>query len=130
HRGPAPGHAGPGGVPLRAGRGDAPADRDLQRRAHEAGPRQPRAAALGRGDASDRVARRLMRVIDMECSVPKRADGDAPAATSGAADAERPAGYGMANYERIFRSRQGGGDARPTDRAAYVGELAAYVDLL
>ena len=76
-----------------------------------------------------------MRVIDMECSVPKLATGndDTPAAsaTSPAASvAQRPAGYGMANYERIFRSRQGGGDARPTDRAAYVGELAAYVELL
>jgi len=72
-----------------------------------------------------------MRVIDMECSVPKRADGDGatrapapPAATAGPADAGRPAGYGMANYERIFRSRQGGGDARPdAELSAYVAEL-------
>ena len=64
-----------------------------------------------------------MRVIDMECSVPKRpADsGDAPrSAAPGTGD--RPAGYGMANYERIFRSRREGGDARPT------AELAAYVE--
>ena len=70
-----------------------------------------------------------MRVIDMECSVPRRADGDAPAAAPPAAASavpspERPAGYGMANYERIFRSRQGGGDARPTT------DLSAYVELL
>ncbi|HEV2057031.1 MAG TPA: hypothetical protein VGV06_17965 [Methylomirabilota bacterium] len=30
----------------------------------------------------------------------------------------------MANYERIFRSRQDGGDARPAT------ELSAYVELL
>ena len=70
-----------------------------------------------------------MRVIDMECSVPRRADGDAtaappPAAAPVAPSPERPAGYGMANYERIFRSRQGGGDARPAT------ELSAYVALL
>ncbi len=70
-----------------------------------------------------------MRVIDMECSVPKRAaqDGDAPGASApapGAPAAERPAGYGMANYERIFRSREGGGDTRPAT------ELSAYVELL
>ena len=69
-----------------------------------------------------------MRVIDMECSVPKRvaADGAAPAASAptGAPGAERPAGYGMANYGRIFRSRKDGGDARPTT------ELSAYVEML
>ena len=70
-----------------------------------------------------------MRVIDMECSVPKRPAGDgeaegAPATPQAASASERPAGYGMANYERIFRSRQGGGDARPTT------ELSAYVDML
>jgi hypothetical protein len=64
-----------------------------------------------------------MRVIDMECSVPKRAgDGEAPA--PGAPAPERPAGYGMANYERIFRGRQGGGDTRPkTDLDVWVKEL-------
>lgn len=64
-----------------------------------------------------------MRVFDMECSVPKRADTQPPAA-SAAPRADQPAGYGMANYERIFRSRQGGGDARPKT------ELSAYVELL
>jgi len=71
-----------------------------------------------------------MRVIDMECSVPKHVAGDgqdpaapAPAAAAGAA-AERPAGYGMANYARIFRSRREGGDTRPAT------ELAAWVDQL
>jgi hypothetical protein len=64
-----------------------------------------------------------MRVIDMECSVPKRVTDGEPTAP-GASAAERPAGYGMANYERIFRSRRGGGDARPTT------ELSAYVEML
>ncbi len=68
----------------------------------------------------------MMRVIDMECSVPRRAGDDAAAVPApGAAAPERPAGYGMANYERIFRSRQGGGDARPTtERSAFVDQLA------
>ncbi len=77
---------------------------------------------------ADREDRR-MRVIDMECSVPRRAagDGEAPAAAAPAAPppaVERPAGYGMANYERIFRSRRDGGDTRPA------AELSAYVELL
>jgi len=56
----------------------------------------------------------------MECNVPKRGAGNggapAPAAAAAAPSAttgERPAGYGMANYERIFRSRAAGGDPRP-----------------
>jgi uncharacterized protein len=70
-----------------------------------------------------------MRVIDMECNVPKRTaePGEAPAASTPAATpapAERPAGYGMANYERIFRSRRDGGDPRP-DTA-----LAEYITML
>jgi predicted TIM-barrel fold metal-dependent hydrolase len=70
-----------------------------------------------------------MRVIDMECSIPKPAHGAAPPpapppGAPGAAGAERPAGYGMANYERIFRSRKDGGDARPTT------ELSAFVEML
>ena len=68
-----------------------------------------------------------MRVIDMECSVPKRApSGDASVADKSpdAPVAERPPGYGMANYERIFRSRRDGGDARPDT------ELSAYMELL
>jgi uncharacterized protein len=71
-----------------------------------------------------------MRVIDMECSIPKPADGEAapapapPPGAPGATVAERPAGYGMANYGRIFRSRKDGGDARPTT------ELSAFVEML
>jgi len=64
-----------------------------------------------------------MRVIDMECNVPRHAsaDADAPAAP---ATAERPAGYGMANYGRIFRSRREGADPRPDT------EISAYVKFL
>jgi uncharacterized protein len=69
-----------------------------------------------------------MRVIDMECNVPKLATGEAKASGSSAAAAaeatERPVGYGMANYERIFRSRRDGGDPRPNT------EMAEYVKLL
>jgi predicted TIM-barrel fold metal-dependent hydrolase len=65
-----------------------------------------------------------MRVIDMECNVPRRAGAAAPTAGVEPTAAARPAGYGMANYERIFRSRQGGGDPRPDT------ELSAYVQLL
>src|SRR5262245_44648633 len=76
---------------------------------------------------------RLMRVIDMECNVPKLTSGDAPAVSAAAAPpasaaapsaAERPAGYGMANYERIFRSRAAGGDPRPNT------EISEYVKML
>ena len=70
-----------------------------------------------------------MRVIDMECNVPKRASGDGEAGdasvpTAPETTAARPAGYGMANYGRIFRSRREGADPRP-DVA-----LAAFVDTL
>jgi predicted TIM-barrel fold metal-dependent hydrolase len=68
-----------------------------------------------------------MRVIDMECSVPRRTPGTAaaPAAPAPAAPAaERPAGYGMANYERIFRSRREGGDPRPD------AEMKDYLQML
>jgi hypothetical protein len=58
-----------------------------------------------------------MRVIDMECNVPKLVTADATASASSGAAApeatERPAGYGMANYERIFRSRSAGGVRTP-----------------
>jgi predicted TIM-barrel fold metal-dependent hydrolase len=68
-----------------------------------------------------------MRVIDMESNVPRPASSEAvspPAPAPAASAPERPAGYGMANYERIFRSRAGGADPRPTT------ELAAFVALL
>ena len=68
-----------------------------------------------------------MQVIDMECNVPKPAAGDgaAPAAAPPVvARAGQPAGYGMANYGRIFQSRSDGGDARPaTAMSEYVAVL-------
>jgi uncharacterized protein len=64
-----------------------------------------------------------MRVFDMECSVPKRADTP-PTAAPATPRAGQLAGHGMANYGRIFRSRKDGGDARPKT------ELSAYVELL
>jgi hypothetical protein len=65
-----------------------------------------------------------MRVIDMECNVPKLAPAETPAASASAAATDRPAGYGMANYERIFRSRSAGGDPRPNT------EISEYVKML
>jgi uncharacterized protein len=67
-----------------------------------------------------------MRVIDMEGNVPRRAAGDGGAvpAASEPAPTERPPGYGMANYGRIFRSRREGANPRPDT------ELADYVELL
>ena len=68
-----------------------------------------------------------MRVIDMECNVPRRTTGTtaAPATPAPAVPAaERPAGYGMANYERIFRSRREGGDPRPD------AEMKEYLQML
>ncbi len=63
----------------------------------------------------------MVRIIDMECSVPHGLVGEAepaparpePAATAGGGAPGQPAGYGMANYSRIFRSRREGADHRP-----------------
>ncbi|HEV8438602.1 MAG TPA: amidohydrolase family protein [Methylomirabilota bacterium] len=71
----------------------------------------------------------MARIIDMECSVPRggASEGE-PAAASpepGGVDPGQPAGYGMANYARIFRSRRPGADHRPAmDLDAYVAMLA------
>ena len=61
----------------------------------------------------------MVRIIDMECSVPHGLPGEltttyAPSTPAGG-ESERgqPAGYGMANYARIFRSRRADGDHRP-----------------
>jgi uncharacterized protein len=69
----------------------------------------------------------MVRIIDMECSVPRGAEGDAPSApatTAGSGSAGQPAAYGMGNYGRIFRSRREGADHRPGI------DLDAYVDML
>ena len=67
-----------------------------------------------------------MRIIDMESNVPKRvgsepAGGEPPAPANAE---QRPAGYGMANYGRIFRSRAEGKD--PSAKS----EIVEYVKLL
>src|SRR5690349_12929135 len=72
-----------------------------------------------------------MQVIDMECNVPKAGAGNdaaptavPPTAAPVADQAGQPAGYGMANYGRVFRSRSDGGDARPkTTISEYVAVL-------
>jgi len=74
----------------------------------------------------------MVRIIDMECSVPHGLVGEAeptsartePASAAGGGDPGPPAGYGMANYSRIFRSRREGADHRPAmDVDAYVAML-------
>jgi hypothetical protein len=73
----------------------------------------------------------MMRIIDLECSLPRReTDPPESAPTEAAAPyadhtAQHP-GYGMANYGRIFRSRAEGdnrGPAMPMD--AYMDKLAS-----
>ena len=65
----------------------------------------------------------MPRIIDMECSVPYGAAAEAKPAPAAGAGAQ-PAGYGMANYGRIFRARREGADHRPDV------ELDAYVEKL
>ena len=60
----------------------------------------------------------MVRIIDMEVSVPHFEPADGGPATSPpsyatAGDPERPAGYGLANYGRIFHARREGEDHRP-----------------
>jgi hypothetical protein len=69
----------------------------------------------------------MPRIIDMECSVPYAEEKPEPASaepTAPGGEPERPAGYGMANYGRIFRARREGEDHRPSV------DLDAYVDML
>ena len=70
----------------------------------------------------------MPRIIDMECSVPHAAEKPEPTTAEPAAppgEPARPAGYGMANYGRIFRARREGEDHRPSvDLDAYVEMLA------
>ena len=67
----------------------------------------------------------MVRIIDMECNVPRQAPGEAEPglATPGSAS-ERPAGYGMANYGRIFRSRRAGDDCPKMAMDAFVDRLS------
>src|SRR5262249_60620651 len=61
----------------------------------------------------------MVRIIDMECSIPHGLPGELSSSyverPAGGTDADRgqPEGYGMANYARIFRARREGGDHRP-----------------
>lgn len=69
----------------------------------------------------------MVRIIDMECNVPRPATGEAVAdagAPPPGPEVERPGDYGMANYRRIFRSRREGSDAPTMDMDAYVEMLA------
>jgi len=71
----------------------------------------------------------MTRIIDMEVSVPRFDVGDSQAHTepgrgAPAVDTERPAGYGMANYARIFKGRQEGADHRPAS------ELDTFMEML
>jgi len=71
----------------------------------------------------------MVRIIDMECSIPRGASETDPTSAEparvAAAGPAQPAGYGMANYGRIFRSRREGGDTRPeADLDEYVKKLA------
>src|SRR5438552_7659851 len=67
----------------------------------------------------------MVRIIDMECSVPRGEGETSPAAgTTGGGGAGQPAAYGMGNYGRIFRSRREGADHRPGI------DLDGYVDML
>jgi uncharacterized protein len=66
----------------------------------------------------------MPRIIDMECSVPYAEEKPESASAAPAAEPARPAGYGMANYGRIFRARREGEDHRPAM------ELDAYVEML
>ena len=74
----------------------------------------------------------MVRIIDMECTIPKsgapsEAGGTGAYGLAAGAEvtpaADKPAGYGMANYQRIFRSRREGGDAPATPMDEYVALL-------
>jgi predicted TIM-barrel fold metal-dependent hydrolase len=66
----------------------------------------------------------MVRIIDMECNVPRQTPGEAESgqATPGST-LERPAGYGMANYGRIFRSRREGDERPRMDLDSFVDRL-------
>ena len=59
----------------------------------------------------------MVRIIDMECSVPYgvNAESKPEKPEKAAAEGEAKPGYGMANYGRIFRARREGADHRPAE---------------
>jgi predicted TIM-barrel fold metal-dependent hydrolase len=73
----------------------------------------------------------MVRIIDMECTVPRPGgEGDSTGSYGGAGATptggmDKPAGYGMANYGRIFRSR-----SASADKAAPVMPVDEYVEML
>src|SRR4029453_12763470 len=115
----------PGGVPG----GVPPARaRDRGARGHGAAGERPRAQGARDGIGESVL---MVRIIDMECTIPKsgapsEAGGTGAYGLAAAAVAtpagEKPAGYGMANYQRIFRSRREG-DAPATPMDDYVALL-------
>ena len=66
----------------------------------------------------------MVRIIDMECSIPRTEASQPEPGHDQEPTAAQPAGYGMANYSRIFSSRREGADHRPEM------SLDAYVDKL
>jgi len=66
----------------------------------------------------------MVRIIDMECSIPRSEASQPEPGHDQKPAAAQPAGYGMANYSRIFSSRREGADHRPDM------SLDAYVDKL
>ena len=67
----------------------------------------------------------MVRIIDMECNMPRQAPGEAePGQATPESASERPAGYGMANYGRIFRSRREGDDSPKMAMDAFVDRLS------
>ena len=66
----------------------------------------------------------MVRIIDMECSIPRSEASQPEPGHDQKPAAAQPAGYGMANYSRIFSSRREGGDHRPDM------SLDAYVEKL
>src|SRR5207237_7835704 len=66
----------------------------------------------------------MLRIIDMECSSPRTEASQPEPGHDQEPTAAQPAGYCMANYSRIFRSRREGSDHRPDI------SLDAYVDKL
>src|SRR5262249_33036934 len=55
----------------------------------------------------------MVRIIDMECSIPRSESSQPEPGHDQKPTAAQPAGYGMANYSRIFSSRREGADHRP-----------------
>jgi hypothetical protein len=67
----------------------------------------------------------MVRIIDMECSVPYGVNAESKREKPETAAPEGQPGYGMANYGRIFRARREGSDHRPAeDLDAYMKHLA------